>query len=104
MEIPQLTEEDSYNCRETSEELEAHNKRFTGLIAGIFNALSELEERELAHDKPIGICLRIRNPWQATEADACPHRKWNSWRLKLLNPESLPILSSVRTLAINKQT
>lgn len=95
------TKETRIKCRETAEELQAHNERFTRHITDILAALKTLEERELPHNRPTGIELFIKTPDQAdNNRKFCYHRRFNSWRLRLLNPDNLPTLSSIRTFRI----
>lgn len=98
------TPERPLKCRETAVEIHAHNERFTRQIVDLFNAVKVLEDRELPRNRPSGIRLCIQNPYQLDDNQQfCYHRRFHSWRLQLLNPENLPTLSSVQTLAIVKQ-
>ncbi|GME35774.1 hypothetical protein M1816_003908 [Neofusicoccum parvum] len=86
---------DPLPCRESLEEIREYDRLFTGQIAALFMALKAFEEREA--DQPEGIQLTIHIAQQTVIAD-CDHRRHPSWRVHLLNPESLPQVSCIRSL------
>jgi hypothetical protein len=99
--FPQILEE-PLKCRETVEELHTNHELLTRQISGLFKALKTLEERETPNARPTGICLEIKIPYEFDNEQYCDHRRYNSWRLRIVNPQTLPELSSIRTLIIGE--
>ncbi|PVH74835.1 hypothetical protein DL98DRAFT_518992 [Cadophora sp. DSE1049] len=90
-------------CRETASELKAKDEIFTDQISQLFNALKILKERELdAGNQSVERTLSIITPAQNIHGHICEHRRFSSWNLHLLTPDSLPQLSSIRTLIIGE--
>ncbi|KAI9778755.1 MAG: hypothetical protein M1816_003908 [Peltula sp. TS41687] len=106
--FPELreTEEDLLKCRETTEELQANDQLFTRQISDLLIALKTLEERETdPNNRTAGIDLTIQTPHQRdNNIQHCDHRRYHSWRLHLLNSQTLPELSSIRTLTIGEKS
>lgn len=76
----------------------AENDFMTSQISAIFKALNTLEEREKPENRPRRIYLRIEPPDQYENF-------WHPsltqmWHHRLLSPEILPEVSSIRTLVI----
>ncbi|KAK2733969.1 hypothetical protein FQN57_001906 [Myotisia sp. PD_48] len=96
------TEENPLKCRETKEDLQAHNERFTCQLLGLFKALKSLEQ-ETPRPRTTNIELSIKTPFQDDDENMeCHHRRYHSWRLCLLDPQRLPILSSIHTLTFGE--
>ena len=90
------TKEKPLACRETMEELQEKNEQFTRQIREVFRAIKTLEERGAGN-----ISLTIDTPFQDEDGNkSCDHRRHCSWRLRFIDPEILPVLSSVRMLRI----
>ncbi|KAK2796009.1 hypothetical protein FQN51_009555 [Onygenales sp. PD_10] len=97
--------EEPPRCRETADEAEAHNEHLELRISAVFRALKTLEERGLPNNHPNSICLTVETARQPnTNNHHCDHRKYHNWRIRLLNPQILPSISSVRTLVIGDNT
>ncbi|KAK2765161.1 hypothetical protein FQN54_008860 [Arachnomyces sp. PD_36] len=97
-------------CRESKDEIRANNELITRQISGLFTALRTLETQDLPHNQPARIRLRIETPYQLEEMDEicqtyleCDHRKYPSWRLCLLNPKTLPEISCITSLVVDRQ-
>ncbi len=106
IQFPELreTEEKKLKCREITEEIQANSSLFTRQISDLFTALQRMEREADASHSPAGICLTIETPCQRDNGmQHCDHRRYHSWRLHLLNPQSLPKLSSIRTLVIGEE-
>jgi hypothetical protein len=105
IEFPELreTEEELLKCRETIEQIQAQSELFTRQISDLFTALKTLEGETETKNRPSGIRLTIGTPYQRDNGmQHCDHRRYHSWRLRLLNPQNLPRLLSIRTLIIGE--
>jgi hypothetical protein len=89
-------------CRESTDELHQKDKIFTEQIQDLFATLKMIEERagKRNHGK---YKLIIFNPTQR-RVDQCQHRDHDLWHTHLLEPETLPILMSVKSLEISTHT
>jgi hypothetical protein len=92
-------------CRESRDEIRAKNELTTSQLKVLFTAIKELESQEApTNDKLAGISLRIETPFQHDdEVMLCDHTRYHSWWLYLLDPQTLPKLSSIRTLIIGEE-
>lgn len=91
---------DCLQIRDTFEEVQNGNKCFTDQIRFLFSTIKEVEDR--AHIKHGGrVRLTIYSPTRFVRYDDYhTQRAYVSWRVKLLKPESLPNLTSVRALRV----
>ncbi|KAK4200450.1 hypothetical protein QBC40DRAFT_348617 [Triangularia verruculosa] len=95
------TEEEPLRCRETAEEGHANDVLFTRRIKGVFEALKRIEEGLGDGGDDLRITLEISQPTQGdNNLQFCDHRRYHSWRLKLLLPEELPMIRCVRRLVV----
>lgn len=91
--------EDSWHCRESADELREKDTIFTEQIKDSFAILKTMEER--AGERNYGkYILRIFSPVQQRLGYHCYHRSHDQWRTRLLEPETLPDLMSVKSLEI----
>lgn len=98
-EFPLENHRDFYrSCRETRAHRAIKDKSFTRQIKFLFNTLKACED-ELKHDFP-KYELEILTPMAEVDPAACDHHLFPSWRVQLLNPESLPELHSVTSLEV----
>ena len=81
-------------CRESVAELQENDHLFTDQIQFLFKTLRTLEDA--AGIGSFGLTVYVPE----RENYGCFHRKFSSWRLHLLSPNSLPELSSVRSLTL----
>lgn len=86
-------------CRETPEDLQAMDKDFTRQIKALFTALSALQERASSSESQLRkLSLEIQMARQTDDGNKwCNHRRFISWRLHLLDPDTLPALPSVHS-------
>ncbi|KAF3491236.1 uncharacterized protein GIQ15_00753 [Arthroderma uncinatum] len=97
------TDENELPCRVTAKDLQSYNELFTRQISALFTMIKTLEERELPHNQPRNIHLRLRAPYHHhNNHKDCHHRKYLSWRLCLLTHKNLPTLSSVNSLSVGE--
>lgn len=85
-------------CRESKEDLKALDVEFTRQINSLFSTMKKLEQRVRDYG-PGNVQLTIYAP--TTDVDPgsfCYHRAFVSWKVHLLSPENLPVLSSIRSL------
>lgn len=81
-------------CRESVAELQENDHLFTDQIQFLFKTLRTLEDA--AGIGSFGLTVYVPE----RENYGCFYRKFSSWRLHLLSPNSLPELSSVRSLTL----
>jgi hypothetical protein len=92
--------EGSPPCRESQVVLRALDKHFTKQINFLFSTLKELEDRVRArHNSTGNIQLTIYTPTMELDPNVfCRHRAFVSWRIHLLAPDDLPVLTTIRSL------
>lgn len=86
---------EKHNCRESSHELREKDELFTEQIKSLFDTIKSLEDNSSEGKLQLTIYAPVREV-----CETCAHRKCISWRLHLLDPESIPHLGSVRALRI----
>ncbi|KAG9233483.1 hypothetical protein BJ875DRAFT_43995 [Amylocarpus encephaloides] len=97
-------EQDPYEpptCRDSVDDLKAMDEEFTKQINHLFATLKTLENSTggEAH-APQRIKLTIYTPTREVDLWHCISRKYVSWRIHLLAPETLPNISMIRALSI----
>jgi hypothetical protein len=94
-------DDDLAPCRDTLEDLAAIDKSFSDQIHLLFTVLKTMEDRVYKEDPLGNITLAICTPTRTVDTNRyCLHRKYVSWRVHLLSPESLPKLSSITSLNV----
>lgn len=90
------------SCRETADEVRENNEVFTRRIAAIFTAIKTLEMslNDGSGAQDMNVSLTIMTPRQLVEDAPCDHRCYHSWRLHLLQPETIPRLESIKQLVV----
>ncbi|RDL32980.1 uncharacterized protein BP5553_08419 [Venustampulla echinocandica] len=85
-------------CRDTADDLRALDEGFTHQINSLFTTLKIIEDGiGKVHD--FGrIDLKISTPTRDVDYWYCIHRRTVCWRIHLLSPETLPRLSTIRSL------
>lgn len=97
------TDCDEENCRESVEDLEALDQEFTRQIVFLFSTVRALESQLRKDCSPAKIHLSIYTPTRHVDSDkGCLHHVFVSWRVHLLSPSTLPCLSSIQRLTVNK--
>jgi hypothetical protein len=86
--------------RETESGLREKDKDYTRQIAFLFTTMKELEDRARLHNKYGKIELIIRSPMRlvAHEFGRVSYQAHSSWRVHLLEPGTLALLESVRSI------
>jgi hypothetical protein len=89
------------SCREPQSELDAKTELFTKKIRSVFEHIKKVEyqAKNVGHG-PGKIHLTIITPQRMISSDFCRHRLSSAWRVKLLRPNDLPTLESIRGLSI----
>jgi hypothetical protein len=91
-------------CRETKADLDEKDMEFTRQICSMFASLKKLETRAIELGLGPGqIHLSVWAPTRVRDGGYCLHWHLISWRIHLLSPEMLPLLHSVRSLAVEGQ-
>lgn len=87
-------------CRDTENERQVINEEFTNQIKMLFRTLIMVENHVYAEHGLGNIHLNVYTPIRYLCDSECYHRKFTSWRVRLLSPSTLPTLSSVRALTL----
>ena len=95
------------SCRPTADEVRENDELFTNRIRAVFTAIKawEIGLDDEAAVQRLNITLIIKGPHQLFDpwdGLVCFHRRYHSWRLHLLQPETLPTLQSVKKLAVDQ--
>ena len=90
-------------CRESRSELDKKDELFTRHLSRIFEAIKRTEMAAASEGHGPGkIHLTIFTPHRIVDAEFCRHLRSSAWRLRLLDPQCLPYLQSIRGLSIRK--
>jgi hypothetical protein len=87
-------------CRDTENERQVMDEGYTNQIKILFGTLATLENHMSTKYGPGNIHLTVYTPTRYLCDSDCYHRKFTSWRVRLLSPSTLPTLSSVRALTL----
>jgi len=87
--------EGKHRCRESAREIKEKDQELSNQIRFLFVTLKQLENSVGEGRMQVTIYAPVREV-----VSLCPHRKCVSWRLRMLSPENLPELGSVRALSI----
>lgn len=86
-------------CCQSPDQLQERDEEFTRQISFLFLTLKELEKRV---DEESNVELRLYTPVRGIEHEVCLHQFYISWRVHLLNPDTLPQLQSVRSFVLKQ--
>ncbi|KAL9617419.1 MAG: hypothetical protein Q9160_007776 [Pyrenula sp. 1 TL-2023] len=95
----------THRCRESLQELREKDELFTKQINFVFRTMQAAENQVQPIENQVSagkLQLTIYTPTREVYA-SCPHRKNMSWRLQLLNPDSLPKLTSIHALCLEDE-
>jgi hypothetical protein len=98
---PRYHKEKERYCRENAQELHEKDESFTQQIKLLFRTLKLVEEGAGELNSPGRYQLFIYSPERQIELGHCPHHEFVSWRVHLLDHESLPKIASIRSLEIH---
>ncbi|KAF2180483.1 hypothetical protein K469DRAFT_672349 [Zopfia rhizophila CBS 207.26] len=98
----EYTRDPKIPCRENADELREKDETFTRQIKFLFTTVKTVEERAGEENFPGRVQLTIYTPTRLIDSGICLHRRFTSWRVHLLAPESLPELASIRSLEIQQ--
>jgi hypothetical protein len=90
------------NRRDEADQLSKNDKSFTQQINFLFKTIKTVEERAGNQNKPGKFRLAIGPPARpiSRKQQVLSYHNYLSWRVHLLEPQSLPLLESVRSLEV----
>jgi hypothetical protein len=99
--FPRVGDEEPYpECRENKAQLREKDEIFTKQISFLFCTLKALEDHLDKTYLPGNLELGIYAPTTEVDYDICLHHIYPSWRVHLLNPDTLPELNLIRSLDV----
>jgi hypothetical protein len=96
-------DEDDVECRQSEDNIRENSECFTRQVHSLFTTLSTVEKNAGHHYVPGRYRLLMHDPTRLFhQENFCFHRRYSSWRVRLLNTE-LPLVHSVRSMEIHNE-